>query len=359
MPLPSLDRRRARGPRGALRVAVADTELRARARDGGDRRAWRGMLDALDERGVEVVDGAGRPGRRADVWMVSGHRPLPATLRDDGALPVVCHLHEAPWEDPEQRHLLDPYFRESMLAWGREATARATRVVCDSRQGARQVVAVFGVSAARVDAVALGCDPAVFRPGGPRPELAGAGPYVLFVGAAHPRKNLAALREAMQLLVDRPGAGRPRLVCVLSPAADRADPVGLLDEASRPPAGVALEVRRWVDEAELAALYAHAHLLVLPSLGEGFGLPALEAMACATPVVVSDRGALPEVVGEAGTVCAPQAPALADAMHRLLADPGHRAERAAAARRRAGQLTWQHTAAGLHAALERAVEEHR
>ena len=53
-------------------------------------------------------------------------------------------------------------------------------------------------------------------------------------------------------------------------------------------------------ETELPALYANAELFVLPSFDEGFGLPALEAMACGTPVIVSDRGALPEVVGDAG-----------------------------------------------------------
>lgn len=98
-------------------------------------------------------------------------------------------------------------------------------------------------------------------------------------------------------------------------------------------------------------------LLALPSLSEGFGLPVLEAMACGTPVVVSDRGALPEVVGEAGVVCRPETAPLAAAVHRLLTDAAHREERSAAGLRRASQFTWARTAQGLHASLLRAVEE--
>jgi glycosyltransferase involved in cell wall biosynthesis len=58
----------------------------------------------------------------------------------------------------------------------------------------------------------------------------------------------------------------------------------------------------YVSEVDLPGLYAHAELLVLPSFDEGFGLPAIEAMACGTPVIVSNGGALPEVVGDAGIV---------------------------------------------------------
>ncbi|MDQ3770445.1 MAG: glycosyltransferase [Actinomycetota bacterium] len=358
MPTLSLRRDRPRRARLGLHVAVATSELRARADGGGDRRAWRMMVDALADRGVVMLDGDHRRARRrADAWLVSGSRPLSPALRRDHAVPVVCHLHEAPWEDPAQRELLHPAFVASMTAWGREATARAIRVVCDSRHGAREIAAVFGVPAQRIDAVPLACDHAVFRPGRPRPAVIGPGIYVLFVGAAHPRKNLPTLRRAMQLLAGHPNAGPARLVCVLSPASDRPDPETLMVEAASPLDGVELQVLSGLDEGELTSLYSHAALLALPSLSEGFGLPALEAMACGTPVVVSDRGALPEVVGDAGVVCQPEAAPLAAAMHRLLTDVSHREERSAAGLRRASQFTWSRTAQGLHASLQRAVEE--
>lgn len=316
------------------------------------------MVDALADRGVEIADGDDpRARRRADAWLVSGSRPLSPALLPDHAVPVVCHLHEAPWKDPTQRELLHPEFIASMTALGREATVRATRVVCDSRHGAREIAAVFGVPTQRIDVVPLACDHAVFRPGRPRPTVIGPGTYVLFVGAAHPRKNLPTLRRAMELLAARPGAGPRRLVCVLSPAGDRPDPEMLMAEAASPLDGVELQVLHGLDEGELTSLYSHAALLALPSLSEGFGLPVLEAMACGTPVVVSDRGALPEVVGEAGVVCRPETAPLAAAVHRLLTDAAHREERSAAGLRRASQFTWARTAQGLHASLLRAVEE--
>ena len=76
-----------------------------------------------------------------------------------------------------------------------------------------------------------------------------------------------------------------------------------------------------VTDAELAALMAGAAAFCLPSLYEGFGLTALEAMACGAPVVVSDRGALPEVVGDAGVIVAPSADGVRSALARILRDP--------------------------------------
>src|SRR2546423_2087302 len=111
-----------------------------------------------------------------------------------------------------------------------------------------------------------------------------------------------------------------------------------------------------IDEATLDALYRGAAALAIPSRSEGFGLPALEAMARGCPVVASDAGALPEVVGEAGLLVAPGDPeALASALGRLLTDDALAAARRAAGRRRAATFTWSAcTAAHLaayHAAL--------
>ena len=82
-----------------------------------------------------------------------------------------------------------------------------------------------------------------------------------------------------------------------------------------------------VADRDLPGLYAGATVAVLPSLEEGFGLPALEAMACGTPVVVSNRGALPELVADAGLVADAARPEeIAEALARVLADGGLRAE---------------------------------
>ena len=94
-------------------------------------------------------------------------------------------------------------------------------------------------------------------------------------------------------------------------------------------------------DAELAGLMAGAVAFCLPSLYEGFGLTALEAMACGVPVVCSDRGALPEVVGEAGVIVPPTADGVRAGLARILDDPAFAAGLAAAGPVRAGTFTWR------------------
>jgi glycosyltransferase involved in cell wall biosynthesis len=110
-------------------------------------------------------------------------------------------------------------------------------------------------------------------------------------------------------------------------------------------------VQRWlrflgaVDDATLAALYAGAVAVVLPSWLEGFGLPVVEAMHVGTPAVVSAAGSLPEITGDAGLIVAPDDPAmLAEAMQRLAEDGSLREALAAKARARARLFTWSRAA---------------
>lgn len=77
---------------------------------------------------------------------------------------------------------------------------------------------------------------------------------------------------------------------------------------------------RRLDDAELAKAYGAARMVVVPSLYEGFGLPALEALACGAPLISSNRASLPEVVGEAGLLCDPDPESLTHAMAQMLAD---------------------------------------
>jgi len=100
---------------------------------------------------------------------------------------------------------------------------------------------------------------------------------------------------------------------------------------------------------------AEADAFCLPSLLESFGLTALEALACGAPVVVSDRGALPEVVGDAGLVVEPEPEALAAALERVLGDAALDRELRAAGPSRAAVMTWEHTARGWLAVLQRAA----
>jgi alpha-1,3-rhamnosyl/mannosyltransferase len=100
-----------------------------------------------------------------------------------------------------------------------------------------------------------------------------------------------------------------------------------------------------VPQASLPALYSLARVLVLPSFYEGFGLPALEAMACGTPPIVSDRSSLPEVVGDVGLLIDPDDPGtLLKALDRVLDDETWHAAQRSASLRRAALFTWERTA---------------
>jgi glycosyltransferase involved in cell wall biosynthesis len=120
-----------------------------------------------------------------------------------------------------------------------------------------------------------------------------------------------------------------------------------------PPLAGTVEYTGYIEDSERRATYEGARLLVLPSWHEGFGLPALEAMALGVPVVVSNRGALPEVVGDAGLQIAPDdTRALAAAMAAVIDNPARAADMSARGLERAARFTWDATAASLRAAYE-------
>jgi len=171
-------------------------------------------------------------------------------------------------------------------------------------------------------------------------------PYVLYAAILHPRKNLAVLRDAMSRLAAQ---GLPHLLVVAGrPAPDGSDVVALQRAATAelPGAPGRVVFMGQPSDRQLAALMAGAAAYCLPSLYEGFGLTVLEAMACGTPVVVSDRGALPEVVGghrrgrRARSRRAGIRPGGAARRSRARAATG------GAAAKRAAEFTWERTADG-------------
>lgn len=161
------------------------------------------------------------------------------------------------------------------------------------------------------------------------------GPYVLFVGTVEPRKGLPVLTDALARL------GRPELTLVV------AGPAGwgpaLDGELGTVPGPV---VRTgYLSDADLAALRAGASVCCLPSFAEGFGLPALEALAAGTPVVTTARTALAEVVGDAAVLVPAGRPdRLADALRRVLDDEDLAAALRAAGPERAATFSWERTA---------------
>ena len=112
---------------------------------------------------------------------------------------------------------------------------------------------------------------------------------------------------------------------------------------------------------EFARYYAECTLAVIPSLYEGFGMPAGEAMACGVPVISTAGGALPEVVGDAGILVPPaDSAALRTAIEDLLDNPEKRADLGRAGLRRVmSSLTWEHAACGTVAVYREAIDAHR
>jgi glycosyltransferase involved in cell wall biosynthesis len=327
----------------ALRIGVPSALL-AMEPAGGHGKVWARTLACLAQRADLVELGGGRrrvPGRnRPDVVLADGHGDLPQS-----DAPVLAIIHEVGWHTPELRALLHPAF----LAGIEERTARAVRgaarVITPSESSRRDVVALYDLDATRVHVVPYGVD-ATFSAGASRGCSAVPGPYVLFAAMLHPRKNLEVLRQAMALLAVQ--GFDHRLVVAGRPAVDGSDVTAIVHAAAAELPGVPGRVVfvGQPSDADLAALMAGAAAYCLPSLYEGFGLTVLEAMSCATPVVVSDRGALPEVVGEAGLVVALEAGAVAGALRTILADPQRAAALAQAGRARASQFTWERTADG-------------
>jgi glycosyltransferase involved in cell wall biosynthesis len=195
----------------------------------------------------------------------------------------------------------------------------------------------------------------VCRPGAPRwtpRERPPMEPYVLFVGTLEPRKNVGLLLEAYGRLIAR-GVSMPRLL-LAGRAVEESQP--WLEALERPPlVGVATHAGYIADEAR-EGLYKGAAMLVLPSFNEGFGLPVLEAMTAGVPVVAANRGALPEVLGDAGLLIEPDdVEGLADAMLQVVTKPGLAEALGSRGPRRARQFDWVSSAHALREAYDQAV----
>jgi glycosyltransferase involved in cell wall biosynthesis len=179
--------------------------------------------------------------------------------------------------------------------------------------------------------------------------------YVLFLGAGDLRKNEAGLIAAFGLLPPAIRAAH-KLVIV-----GKVDGVGLRAKAAA--AGLEdsdLILVPFIAEADLPAIYSACTLFVFPSLHEGFGLPAAEAMACGAPVIGSDATSLPEVIGRADALFDPHKPdSIARLMHRILTDDDFRRSLAEHGPRQAGNFTWADSARRAWSALGSIADQTR
>lgn len=234
------------------------------------------------------------------------------------------------------------------------ARAQARRVLTVSEASAADITALLGVPRGRIDVTTEGADE-TFRPIGDPARLAAArarhgiakGDKVLiYIGGFNRHKNVLRLIEAMPaILAACPAA---RLVIVGRTTGDR-----FWDNVDELKAGASADARASgrisfageISDADMAELLNISEALVFPSLWEGFGLPAVEAMQCGTPVLASDRSSLPEVVGDGGLLFDPErTEELAGAAIRLLTEPGLRDRLASNALAQSRTFTWEKSA---------------
>jgi alpha-1,3-rhamnosyl/mannosyltransferase len=208
--------------------------------------------------------------------------------------------------------------RRNRLFWNAKvalAKRQAQRAVTVSRASARDLESLLGIPAERIDVVSEAADPQ-FRPLDDAARLSaarsragchGAEPLLLAVGGLSPHKNLRRLLTAMPAVFERHPEARLAIVGDTS-GKGFFDEAEALQRAVRDQPVLAERVcfTGFVSDDELVALYNAATLLVFPSLFEGFGLPAIEAMACGLPVAASARGSLPEIVADAGRYFDPE-----------------------------------------------------
>ncbi len=267
------------------------------------------------------------------------HHPVPALSRGLAAPPaqvVTVHdltvVHEPGAVDPRRR-------RYALLAH-RAAARRAHAVIAVSQATADDVHARWGVPVSRIVVArhGPGQEPEVRRPRAPDAA------HLLYVGDDEPRKNLGLLLAGYALY--RAHAGADALPLVLAGRTEAR--------------GAGLQVVARPDAEQLAALYAHAAVLVHPSLHEGFGLVALEAMSAGVPVLAARTAGVQEVCGDAAIYVDGRDPhVLGRELGRIATDPALRRDLTERGRRRAAEFSWARSARAHAAAYALAVSQSR
>ena len=253
-------------------------------------------------------------------------------------VPVVLTVHDLlPFRHPEYV----PGMHARILRWMVRTAARsATRILTVSRASRDDIVAHLGVPSSRITVTPLA---------GSRPRDMRAAPrrrddLLLAVGNRMPHKGFETLLEALARI---PAAERPHLTITGSHGDDPLSPV-----VDRLGLGAFVDLRGWLRQDELEALYAEATALVFPTRFEGFGLPPLEAMARGCPVLVSDLPVMHEVAGDAARYVDPlDVDAIARDIRWLIRSPGERERMSRRGLARAAEFSWERTAQATRAAL--------
>jgi glycosyltransferase involved in cell wall biosynthesis len=241
--------------------------------------------------------------------------------------------------------------------WVPYSVQRADHVIAVSEATRQDLIDLYHTSPEKISVLYHGVNPE-FRPAEEKAKLKairqkyklGERSFILSVGTIQPRKNYQRLIRAFAK-IDSPVS----LVIAGGKGWNYKD---IFDEVARQGLANRVHFPGFVADADLPVLYRAATLFIYPSLYEGFGLPALEAMACGTPVVASNQSSLPEVVGQAGLLINSQDEgAITAAMDRMLADKSLRQTLSEAGLKQAAKFSWPGMAKKLAALYEKVLQE--
>ena len=266
----------------------------------------------------------GRLGADSVLWSPANAGPL---LVRNQALTI----HDlSPLEHPE-------WFRAGFATWYKLflplVVKRVRKIFVPSEYVKGKVSRRFQI--ANVTVTPNGVDHSIFCPDAMQTTFELPARYVLFVGTLERRKNLNGLLHAWNQIKNQ---FKDTWLVIVGASGRVFKAVNLPKHLER------VRFLGYVDDRTLAGLYAQATLFVLPSYEEGFGLPALEAMACGAPVIASDGGALPEIVEEAGRIfCLSEPAGLSEALSDCLSSGSTRLLLREKGLRRASQFSWQRT----------------
>ncbi|MBY0579218.1 MAG: glycosyltransferase family 4 protein [Burkholderiales bacterium] len=260
------------------------------------------------------------------------------------AKPLVT-IHDVLFETHPQFFDRSEVIRNKLLI--RHSAKRARQIHTVSEYSRRALIDIYKIPEDSVFVVPDGVDLDRFSP---RPDCSasdrvfgkyGVRDYILSVGRLEPRKNHVKLLQAYALLKSQEGETGPLVVVGQKDFGFQ----GLFDTIARLKLQDDVKILESVSDELLPDMYRAARMFVYPSFAEGFGIPPLEAMACAIPVVSSNTSAMPEVAGNACLLVSPDSVEdIAQAMLAVISDPVLAGKLALDGRKQAENWTWKHAA---------------
>ena len=255
-----------------------------------------------------------------------------------------------------------PNFRDKLyLSLDYKGVKKAIKIIAVSHATKHDLVRYLDIPEERIVVIHEGIDQEIFKPTRQEPL---ACPYILYVGAEHPRKNFNNLLKVFGKLKQEDGFKDLKLIKVGKAGGQEAnfrkETLQLIDALNL---GDEVIFTERVSNEELAAYYSNAECFVFPSLYEGFGFPPLEAMSCGCPVISSNVSSLPEVVGEAAIQVNPHdIDGLAKAIQEVLTNENLRGKMIHEGFKQAQKFSWEHAAQEtleVYQEIEEKVRKHK